>query len=224
MRLISVCSGLVCWIAVGAVAEELPKVRIAKIAPPATVAVELAKSLSQDAFVVESAGKTLATFWLRSGIPFEQTPSALSYASLKEGTFVGVVEIKTEEWTDFRKQSFKPGVFTLRIGFQPKDGNHMGVSPSSEFLCLAAVDKDLKLPAIEHKELMKLSKTALGTGHPVVLYLNPFPEKFAGKLPSVVQNELMHTVLQIPSKAELPGAKVVDFPIGIVIVGQTTAD
>ena len=28
------------------------------------------------------------------------------------------------DWTDYRKQKVKPGVYTMRLGYQPTDGKH----------------------------------------------------------------------------------------------------
>ena len=47
---------------------------------------------------------------------------------------VGAVQFP-EVWKDYRKQKIKAGVYTLRIGVQPEDGDHMGTAPFNEFCC-----------------------------------------------------------------------------------------
>lgn len=208
---------------IGVIAADGPMaVNVRKEMPSAKIAAPIAAALNDDVFVVEAGDKKLAKFWFRKSIPAAST-AKLEYSALTEGTLVGVVEIVTEDWTDFRKQALKPGLFTLRLGWQPKDGNHMGVAPSSEFLCLSDAAKDVKLDTLDHKPLMNLSKTALDTGHPVALLLDPVTEK-SPKLPAVVHNDLMHTVLRTKLKIESADGKSLDFPFGIVVVGQTTAD
>ena len=48
---------------------------------------------------------------------------------------------------EIRGKVVKPGVYTLRYGQQPQNGDHLGISPFREFLLIspAAIDKDPKV-------------------------------------------------------------------------------
>ena len=80
--------------------------------------------------------------------------------------------------TDFRKQKIKAGVYTMRLGFQPMDGDHMGTAPYPEFCLLSPADSDEKPAAMTPKDLQDMSAKASGTTHPAVflLYPNEKPE------------------------------------------------
>jgi len=60
-----------------------------------------------------------------------------------EGTLVGAVKLGADV-RDIRGHLMKAGVYTLRYGIQPKNEDHLGVSPFRSFLLVspAAVDKD----------------------------------------------------------------------------------
>jgi hypothetical protein len=75
--------------------------------------------------------------------------------------------------TDYRKQKIKPGVYTLRLGFQPMDGDHMGTAPNPEFLLVLPAAGDRKPVTMEPKEMQERSSKAPGGSHPGVFLLFP---------------------------------------------------
>ena len=89
-----------------------------------------------------------------------------------------------EEWTDYRKQKIKAGVYTLRLGFQPMDGDHMGASPEKNFCLLVGADQDTNPATMEPKTLIEKSMKSIGTGHPGVLML--FENSKLGATPQLV--------------------------------------
>ena len=63
------------------------------------------------------------------------------------GQLIGVLRVsKKASFTDFRGQELKAGVYTLRYGQQPEDGNHIGTSEVYDFLLAlpAKIDQDPK--------------------------------------------------------------------------------
>ena len=96
--------------------------------------------------VSDEKGKLICTVWAAKSLDTkataEQAKAGLKYSHVEETTIVGAVKF-AEEWKDYRKQKIKPGVYTLRLGVQPMDGDHMGTAPYNEFalLCPAAEDK-----------------------------------------------------------------------------------
>lgn len=201
---------------------ETPTLKTGKEGVPSVVAAELKRTLAPESFTVERQGASLYRFWLRANIPATGADNPLGYDKIDEGTFVGVVEVFSDKLEDYRAQGLKPGVFTLRMGIQPADGNHMGTAPTSEFLCLCPAKKDEKLEAIKHDPLMKLSKEAAGTGHPTVLYLQPFSEPPTFSLPAINANSDQQVVLNLRAKGTYQ-EKSFDFPLGMVVIGVSPA-
>ena len=110
---------------------------------------------------------------------------------------------------DNRDNEFKKGLYTIRHGIQPQDGNHVGASDYIDFALLLSSDADttVKGTFADSMSMMYRSLDDGGTGHPVVFALVP-PE--ASDQPSLRQNQFDRWVLEV---------KVGDRPIAIEIVG-----
>src|SRR5438105_15386720 len=126
--------------------------------------------------LVGGNGAVICEVWLRKEVPVKATPeqikNGLTYREVEESTIFGAVRFE-QEWTDYRKQKVKPGVYTLRLGFQPMDGDHMGTAPYPDFCLLVPAKIDEKADLMEAKELRELSAKAAGGSHPTVLLLFP---------------------------------------------------
>src|ERR1700716_4117438 len=91
-------------------------------------------------------GSVLCEIWLRNGIAAGKNEAqGASYTWVGDSAFIGVITFPKQS-TDFRKQSIKPGSYTLRYAVHPQDGNHIGISPIRDFLFLVpvALDQDPK--------------------------------------------------------------------------------
>ena len=90
--------------------------------------------------VSDEKGKVLCTVWackaLETKATADQAKAGLKYAHLEQTTLVGAVQFP-DMWKDYRKQNIKAGVYTLRIGIQPEDGDHQGTAPFNEFCLLS---------------------------------------------------------------------------------------
>ena len=75
--------------------------------------------------------------------------------------------------TDYRKQKIKEGVYTLRLAYQPADGDHMGTAPNNEFCLPVAADDDKDAALMKPKALQETSAKVAGGNHPAVLLLFP---------------------------------------------------
>ena len=124
-------------------------------------------------------GQLLCTVWPRkewaSSASAEQIKDGLTYRELDETAIVGAVRFP-EDWYDYRKQKVKPGVYTLRLGFQPVDGDHQGTAPFGEFCLLVPAKRDEKPDTMNPVELHQLSGAASGGTHPGVMLLFPNPK------------------------------------------------
>src|SRR5262249_3425109 len=107
---------------------------------PQELAEPIRKLMSdQSVQLTDAPGALLCEVWWRKELPVKATPvqvkNGLIYRDLEESTLLGAVRFD-QQFTDYRKQKVKPGVYTLRLGFQPMDGDHMGTAPQGEFCLL----------------------------------------------------------------------------------------
>ncbi|QEL19524.1 hypothetical protein [Limnoglobus roseus] len=133
--------------------------------------------------VKDAAGGTVAEIWFRTEIPGKGTPdqvkNGLTYRELVETSIVAAVRFPTA-FIDYRKQEIAAGVYTLRLAFQPENGDHKDTAPYAEFALLCPADKDTKTDEMEPKALYKLSFASAGGEHPGVMLLYPNSEKGDG--------------------------------------------
>lgn len=150
-----------------------------KGAAPAGVAPALAKELAAEGIRVLTAdGKPFAEIWLRKAIPATAKPSGpkstVQFPILAEGEWLGVVRF-VAEGHDFRDQTIAPGVYTLRYGLQPVNGDHLGVSTYRDYGLLLPAAKDTDLAPLARKKLETQSAETAGSSHPAVLMLLGVP-------------------------------------------------
>ena len=161
--------------------------------PPADLAAGVASRLTPAAKI--AIGAATLDIWLVQTL--ERTAEGPGWSNVDSGTLVGAVRV-TGEFKEIRGKVVKPGVYTLRYGLQPQNGDHLGISMFREFLLLspAAIDKDPKVLGFDG--VVAISKEVIGTAHPASLSLDP-PEDAPGAALSVYKNELGHegVVLQI---------------------------
>jgi hypothetical protein len=133
---------------------------------------------------------------------------------------VGAVQFPST-FTDYRKQKIKPGVYTLRLGIQPEDGDHQGTAPFNEFCLLSPAGADAKADVMEAKELQELSAKSTTRKHPGVMLL--FPNKTPAEKPLVEAKPKDHFVLsfRVPATA---GAEKGYLGFSLVVVGATMAE
>lgn len=201
------------------------KVKVAETPPPKELAEPISKLLDSKAMVVaDASGKPLATVWPRKSLDSkataEQAERGLRYGNLAESTVLGAVQFH-QEWSDYRKQKIKPGVYTLRLGIQPMDGDHMGTAPYSEFALLAPAAKDTKPEMLDPDSLHELSSTSTTRKHPGIMML--IPNRKPADAPAIEDKPMQSEVLsfQIPVNA---GGKTVPLGFSAVLIGHTTAE
>lgn len=173
--------------------------------PPESLAPALRSELAPEG--VKAGGLEI---WLRSSPPLEGMREGLGigFGRLTPGALAGVVRLASD-WSDYKGQKIAAGLYTLRYGIEPADGNHMGVSVWRDFLLLIPAADDPGPAAIPGPDdLNALSMKASRTHHPATLALFPVDrvEKPAGVL-----NEAGQPTLAIPFGT---------LTIGIVVEGK----
>lgn len=163
--------------------------------PPAELAAGVASRLAPAAKV--TVGAATLDIWLVQKL--ERSADGAGWANVESGTLVGAMRV-SGDFKEIRGKPVKPGVYTLRYGLQPQNGDHLGISTFRDFVLLspAALDKDTKVLGFD--AVVALSKEVIGTAHPASLSLDP-PEDAPGAALSIYKNELGHdgVVLQIES-------------------------
>ena len=166
--------------------------------------------------VTDSKGKVVCELWLRKEVPTskEDIPGA-SFGQIPEGTFIGIINFPANA-SDFRGQGIKAGWYTLRYALILQDGNHLGVSTARDFFLIApaADDKDPNT-AMKIEDLLKLSRTASGSGHPSPWFFGAATSA-EKEMPKIVKNEHDHVILE--TKLTTKSGSLL---IGLVIVGKT---
>lgn len=160
--------------------------------PPSDLSGGIASRLAPAAKIVN--GPATLEVWLVDTL---ESSGGSGWSGVENGTLVGAMRV-TGEFKEIRGKLVKPGVYTLRFGLQPQNGDHLGISTYREFLLLspAAIDTDPKVLGFDG--VVALSKEVIGTAHPASLSLDP-PEDAPGAVLSTYKNELGHdgVVLQI---------------------------
>jgi hypothetical protein len=179
-------------------------------APPAEVSA-LAPALAKDGVkVLKEDGSVLCEVWLAAAEPSGGSAEQnATWAAAPQGVLLGAVRFPTRH-SDRRGQQIKPGVYSMRYGLFPMNGDHQGVEPQRDFLILspAAADTDpAAKPAFD--VLMHMSRKASGTPHPLVLSF----WKEDSKLPTGVE--------AVGESDQVLHAQIGNTTVSIIVVGKT---
>jgi hypothetical protein len=194
-----------------------------KAEPPKDLKDGFAALLSDQSLqLLDEKGGAVATFWFRKAIPCkaapEQVKNGLTYREIPQTSLVGVVQF-AQPWTDFRKQKIPAGTYTLRLAFQPMDGDHQGTAPYGEFCLLVPAAKDEKPDTMEAKALHELSAFATGGTHPGVMLL--FPNNKPEDEPKLAAKPNAIAVLNVKRPIDANGTATT-LGFGFVVSGVTT--
>jgi hypothetical protein len=183
------------------------------------VAPELAKQFAAKGYRVKrDSTRTVCEIWLRQELEvtpdFEPTNERLY--PFYPGQLIGLLHF-SRRGSDFRDQSVSSGWYTLRFDLQPVDGNHIGTSPTRDFLLMVSAEHDEAGKDWGAEELQELSSEAAGSSHPAMVCLQ-VPVKDAA--PLVRHNaEADWWILHVIGKGVTNG-KAKDIPIDLVVAGH----
>lgn len=179
---------------------------------PNSTAAAIAELFAAEGYQVTLGGKHVADFWFRKEVPTEGTVAGtlgVNFEQIEPGALIGLVQLH-EEWEDYKAMSVQPGVYTLRYGILPADGNHMGVSIYRDFVMLSPVSSDTDAEAkYDFDGLVALSTEASGTNHPAVMAIFPIWDGVSEA--SLVKNEIDQPTLAI---------KLGSMELGLVVQGH----
>jgi len=175
-----------------------------KEGPPEGVATPIKATLSSEGVrILDAEGKPFAEVWLRKAIPASGKPEGakgtVQFPVLGEGELLGALRF-VAEGHDYRDQSVPPGVYTLRYGLQPVNGDHLGVSPFRDYALLLPAAKDTAVAPLARKKLETQSAESAGSTHPTVLLLVAAPDDVK-TAPAIARDEAKNTwgaVLGLP--------------------------
>ncbi len=166
--------------------------------PPAELPTVLLEFLNPESVQIKTSQGLLFEFWLgkEAMLGGENTGAfGIAFGELKPGSLLGVVRVG-QEWKDYKNKPVRPGLYTLRYGLQPADGNHMGVSAFRDFGLLLPVAEDTDPSVVfEYADLVKVASLASGTPHPAVVGMFPLDEEIED--PKLAENEEGQPILAI---------------------------
>lgn len=189
---------------------------------PEGIAAPIAGLLDPKGYEVASGKGAVSQIWLVKELTVRAAfkPTLTVKYPMIPGSLVGVLHVAPKSpVTDFRGTTVKPGVYTLRYGQQPEDGNHLGTSEVADFLLAlpAGIDKDPK-PIMLPDKLHKDSAKASGTTHPAIFSLLP-PEGDAKEAKLSHQEEKNLWILSVTAQGN-DKTKKVAVPLRLVAIGK----
>jgi hypothetical protein len=198
----------------GGAAQSLSAKPLAE-APPSAVADAVRPLLAEEGVRV-TAGAAALDFWWVKTLPVRDGAGAATWERVEEGTLVGAVRIGAL-YRDIRGRTIKPGVYTLRFGIQPANGDHLGVSPFRQFLLISPVGTDKDPKPLGHDPAVELAKATIGSSHPAVWSLNPPVARNAVLSASVNDEGHEAIVFEVPTS----GGTTLRF--GLILIGKIEA-
>lgn len=185
--------------------------KVEEKAPPQELPSEITGVLQGKSIRLSHGDKTAYEFWLRSEIPVTSAPEspAKSLDVVKQAALIGAVRIGSDS-RDYRDDELAAGLYTMRFGLQPSDGNHLGTAEFSYFAVLIPAKYDARPDGItDYKAMVKASSKGTSTDHPLILSLRPVADG-GGTLPSLTEPKPAHKSVRVrvpgksgQSKAEL---------------------
>lgn len=184
---------------------------------PSELAAQVRDAIAPGGVRAVAAGVTI-DFWFVKALETGAAPPA--WAGVAEGALVGAVRI-AGDFHDIRGRLIKAGVYTMRYGIQPDNGDHLGTSPWRDFLLLVPAAIDTDLAARGHDGTVDLSKKTIGGSHPAVWSIDP-PVTTEAVL-ALHKTELGHqaVIVEVPCSAAGKPAGALRF--GVVLIGRIDA-
>jgi hypothetical protein len=188
--------------------------------PPSELAAPVVEQLASKGVSVKIANGPAADFWFVKSLKIGGNGATAKWSDVAEGALVGAVRLSAD-YRDIRGRVVKAGVYTLRYGIQPDNGDHLGVSPFRDFLLLSPAAGDADPAPKGHDGTIELSKASVGGSHPGVWSVDP-PDAKAPAL-QLHKTDLGHdaVIVEVPVDRGDKSAGMLRF--GIVLIGKIEA-
>lgn len=166
-------------------------------------------------------GAARLDFWFVRALTVNAGSEPPAWSDVEEGALVGAVRL-TADFRDVRGRIIKPGIYTLRYGIQPENGDHLGVSPYRDFLLLIPAALDTDSATRDHDGTIDLSKRTAGGSHPAVWSIDPPATAAApGTEHHNEELDLRSFTMEVPvARAGKPAGAI---RFGLVLVGKIEA-
>lgn len=214
------------WLAIAPAVLAAPaySIKATEADPPKQLSDAVRKLLTKSCVqLLDDKESVLIELWLVKEVPAKATDAqiknGLGYREVPSSTVVGAVRV-AKTTLDYKKQKVPAGVYTLRLGIQPEDGDHMGTAPYNEFCLLCPAAEDKKPDLLEVKELRELSAKTTDN-HPGVFVLFP-GDKDAGDKPKLVSKPGGHWVMFVNVPVKVGDKKAV-LPFGLNLIGSSSS-
>jgi hypothetical protein len=192
----------------------VPKVDTIGACSDASVPDQIKKALAPQGYRVTLDDGSAVELWPRAQLSRGTKAREDATYALAVSAFAGVIHFE-KNTRDYRGNAILAGFYNLRYGLQPNDGDHLGTSPTPDFLLLVPPAADTNPDqSFDFKALVDLSRQATGKKHPGPLNLVPADAK---EFPSVTTDMDDHTILFFKVKTQSG-----DLPMGLVVKGTTT--
>ncbi len=199
---------------VAATAWAALKVETAGPCTEASVPDSIKKVLATQGYHVTLDDGSSVELWPRAQLAAGAKAREDATYGLARSTFVGVIHFE-KNTRDYRGDAIPAGFYNLRYELQPNDGNHLGTSPTADFLLMVPTGADADAEHIyTFEQLVDLSRQVTGKKHPAPLNLVPADAK---EFPSVTTDPDDHTILFFKVKTQSG-----ELPVALVIKGTTT--
>jgi hypothetical protein len=177
------------------------------------VADAVKKALAPQGYRVTLDDGSTVDFWPSVQIRTSAKTREDATYPLAPSLFLGVIHF-AKNARDARGNAISPGTYNLRYELQPNDGNHLGTSPTPDFLLLLPAAADTN-PAQSYSfdQVIHLSEQVTSKRHPAVFNLVPADTR---QFPSVVTNAEDHTILFFRVKTQSG-----ELPLALVVKGTT---
>lgn len=184
------------------------------------VSADLVGVISDTGYRIKSGSRTTAEIWLCKQWPvdpsFEKSMQRLY--PFQPGDLIGMLHFG-RRGSDFRDQQISSGWYTLRFALQPVDGNHIGTSPTRDFLVMVDASEDAADKDWGEDDLNQASAGAAGSSHPAMICLQPLGQ--SGEAPSIRHDEANDWwILRAQGKGIGADDKAMELPIEMVVAGH----
>ncbi len=180
---------------------------------------EIAKLIAEQGIRVKKGStRTVCEIWLCKELAIDNAfkESADRLYPFTPGQLIGLLHF-SRRGSEFRDQTVSSGWYTMRFGLQPVDGNHVGTSPTRDFLLLVEAEQDELPENWDEDDLNEASSEAAGSSHPALICLQR-PEK--GSELAIRHDETNDWwVVHLTGKG-VANQKSQDIPMDLVVVGH----